>query len=47
MRSHGPGSWIVWREDLWVRCLPALFDAPTRWAGRLLFGSALEALPSE
>ncbi|MGW7007105.1 SRPBCC family protein [Streptomyces sp. NPDC054933] len=47
VRSRGPGSWILWREDLRVRWLPSLFDKPTRWAGRLLFGRALDALLTE
>ncbi|MEU1536632.1 SRPBCC family protein [Actinacidiphila glaucinigra] len=38
------GSHVVWREDLRVRRLPAAFDRPTAWAGRLLFGRALDGL---
>ncbi|MYX35286.1 MULTISPECIES: SRPBCC family protein [unclassified Streptomyces] len=42
--SEGGGSRVVWREDLRVRPLPAAFDRPTAWAGRLLFGRALDGL---
>jgi hypothetical protein len=42
------GSRTVWREDLRVRGLPpALADAPTRLAARLLFGRVLAALLGE
>ncbi|MFF3563324.1 SRPBCC family protein [Streptomyces sp. NPDC002574] len=40
----GPGSRIVWREDLRVRGLPKAFGRPTAWAGRRVFGRALDAL---
>jgi hypothetical protein len=38
------GSRIVWREDLRVRWLPRLFDAPLAWAGRKTFGRAMDRL---
>ncbi|MFF7210295.1 SRPBCC family protein [Streptomyces sp. NPDC008238] len=41
---EGGGSRVVWREDLRVRPLPGVFDRPTAWAGRLLFGRALDGL---
>ncbi|MCD0484484.1 SRPBCC family protein [Streptacidiphilus sp. ASG 303] len=41
---HGAGSRVVWTEEARVRGVPALFDAPSRWAGRLLFGRAVDGL---
>lgn len=38
------GSRVVWREDLRVGPLPGVLDRPTAWAGRLLFGRALDGL---
>lgn len=38
------GAVVVWREELRVRPLPRLFDAPTAWAGRLLFGRVVSGL---
>ncbi|MDX3237919.1 SRPBCC family protein [Streptomyces sp. ME03-5709C] len=41
---EGGSSRVVWREDLHVRPLPGVLDRPTAWAGRLLFGRALDGL---
>ncbi|MDX3259916.1 SRPBCC family protein [Streptomyces sp. NPDC093228] len=38
------GSRVVWREDLAVRLLPALFDGLLGWAGRRMFGRAVDGL---
>ncbi|WP_262703070.1 MULTISPECIES: SRPBCC family protein [Streptomyces] len=38
------GSEVVWREEARIRGLPRLFDPPTVWAGRLLFGRVVDAL---
>ncbi|MGV9453040.1 SRPBCC family protein [Streptomyces sp. NPDC003635] len=42
----GPGgrARVVWREELRVRLLPRLFDAPLRTAGRYVFGRAANSL---
>ncbi|MFI9346408.1 SRPBCC family protein [Streptomyces sp. NPDC052773] len=42
----GPGgrARVVWREDLGVRLLPALFDRPLEAAGRAVFGRAVNRL---
>lgn len=44
VRPHGAGSVVGWREDARVRVLPRLFDAPTAWAGRRVFGRVVDAL---
>ncbi|MGW3242936.1 SRPBCC family protein [Streptomyces sp. NPDC001070] len=44
VRPHEAGSRVVWCEDLRVRPLPGVLDRPTAWAGRLLFGRALDGL---
>ncbi|MFI1970659.1 Immediate-early protein 2 [Streptomyces cinnamoneus] len=41
---RGAGAWVVWREDLRVERLPRLFDAPTAFGGRWLFGRVVERL---
>lgn len=41
---RGAASWLVWREELRVARLPQLFDAPTRWSGRLLFARVIHRL---
>lgn len=46
VRAAGSGSEVVWTEDLRLRILPSLFDRPTAWAGRLMFGRAIRALLS-
>lgn len=43
-RAAGDGAVVVWREDLRVRGLPRIFDAPTAWSGRLFFGRAVSGL---
>jgi hypothetical protein len=40
----GGGSRVLWREDLTVRSLPRFFDRPLGWAGRWMFGRAVEGL---
>ncbi|WP_405883481.1 SRPBCC family protein [Streptomyces sp. NBC_01136] len=40
----GGGSRVIWREELSVRWLPRLFDRPLAWAGRWMFGRAVEGL---
>lgn len=44
VRPDAGGSRVVWCEDLRVRGLPRLLDAPTAWSGRLLFGRAVRSL---
>ena len=45
VRAHDEGrSRVVWREDLSVRPLPALFDRPLGWAARWMFGRAVDGL---
>ncbi|GAA3788196.1 SRPBCC family protein [Streptomyces chiangmaiensis] len=45
VHPHGKGgSRVVWREDLAVRPLPALFDRPLGWAGRRMFARAVDGL---
>lgn len=43
----GGRSRVVWCEEARVRGLPRLFDAPTAWSGRLLFGHVVDALLRE
>ncbi|CCB71878.1 conserved protein of unknown function (plasmid) [Streptantibioticus cattleyicolor NRRL 8057 = DSM 46488] len=38
------GARVVWREAVRIAGLPQLFDAPTRWTARLLFGRVVNAL---
>jgi hypothetical protein len=40
----GGGSRVLWREDLNVRWLPRFLDRPLGWAGRWMFGRAVEGL---
>ncbi|UED85130.1 SRPBCC family protein [Streptomyces profundus] len=45
VRPEADGSAVVWREEARVRGMPRrLLDAPTAWAGRLLFGRLVRAL---
>ncbi|QKW23605.1 SRPBCC family protein [Kitasatospora sp. NA04385] len=44
VRPHRGGALVRWREDLRIAPLPALFDRPTAWCGRLLFRRTLRAL---
>jgi hypothetical protein len=45
VHPHGEGhSRVVWREDLAVRLLPALFDRQVGWAARWMFGRAVDGL---
>lgn len=44
VRPRGGGSEVVWREEARLRGLPRLFDPPTAWSGRLLFGRVVDAL---
>ncbi|MFJ6571174.1 SRPBCC family protein [Streptomyces sp. NPDC091292] len=45
VHAHGgPGSRVVWREELRVRWLPSAFDGPLAGAGRVLFGRAVGRL---
>ncbi|MEU8587533.1 SRPBCC family protein [Streptomyces sp. NPDC048664] len=45
VHPHGDGgSRVVWREELGVRALPALFDTPLDWAARRMFGRAVDGL---
>lgn len=44
VRPAPRGSRVVWREDLKVRRLPPVFDNPTIWCGRLLFGRTVDGL---
>ncbi|SBT88878.1 hypothetical protein GA0115233_100559 [Streptomyces sp. DI166] len=43
---HGPGgrARVLWREDLRLRFLPGLFDAPVRTTAQLVFGRAVNRL---
>ncbi|WP_055552161.1 hypothetical protein [Streptomyces sp. NBRC 110028] len=43
----GQRSRVVWREEARVARLPRVFDAPTAWAGRLVFGRVLRGLLEE
>lgn len=45
--TAGGGSRVVWREDLSVRWLPGFCDGPLAWAGRWMFGRAMDALLRE
>ena len=40
----GTGSRVVWREELMVRWLPRFLDRPLAYAGRWMFGRAVEGL---
>jgi hypothetical protein len=42
--ARGERSWVVWREEARVARLPRVFDAPTAWSGRLVFGRVLRGL---
>ncbi|WP_043239637.1 Immediate-early protein 2 [Streptomyces violaceusniger] len=44
VRPRDGGSEVVWREEARLRGLPRLFDPPTVWSGRLLFGRVIDAL---
>ncbi|MBO3676017.1 SRPBCC family protein [Streptomyces sp. NEAU-YJ-81] len=44
VRPRDGGSEVVWREEARLRGLPRLFDPPTVWSGRLLFGRVVDAL---
>ncbi|WP_338895396.1 SRPBCC family protein [Streptomyces sp. TG1A-60] len=45
VRPYGDGaSRAVWRENLRVRWLPALFDRPLGWLARRMFGRAMDGL---
>ncbi|NGO06307.1 SRPBCC family protein [Streptomyces sp. HC44] len=44
VRTRGGGSQTTWREEARLRGLPRLFDAPTAWGGRLVFGRAVSEL---
>ncbi|RAJ46865.1 hypothetical protein K353_00066 [Kitasatospora sp. SolWspMP-SS2h] len=44
VRPHRGGAVVRWREDLRVGPLPALFDRPTAWCGRILFRRTLRTL---
>ncbi|MCX5232056.1 SRPBCC family protein [Streptomyces sp. NPDC006553] len=43
----GGGSRVVWTEELSVRGLPRAFDPVLAWAGRALFGRAVDGLLRE
>ena len=40
----GEGSRVVWREEIRVRWLPGFLDRGLGWAGRWMFGRAVEKL---
>lgn len=42
--ADGERSRAVWREEARVARLPRVLDAPTGWAGRLVFGRVLRGL---
>ncbi|MEF9881386.1 SRPBCC family protein [Streptomyces sp. P9-A4] len=42
--ASGGGSRVVWTEELSVRGVPRLFDPVLGWAGRFLFGRAVDGL---
>lgn len=42
--ADGGGSRVVWREDIRVRLLPGFLDRGLAWAGRWMFGRAVEGL---
>jgi len=44
VRPYRGASAVRWREELRVGVLPALFDRPTAWCGRVVFRRALRAL---
>ncbi|MFF8814822.1 SRPBCC family protein [Streptomyces pactum] len=44
VRPDGAGSVVSWREEARVRLLPRLFDPPTAWAGRRIFGRVVDTL---
>ncbi|MGW5662802.1 SRPBCC family protein [Streptomyces sp. NPDC003758] len=45
VHAHGEGhAGVVWREELAVRPLPALFDRPLGRASRWMFGRAMDGL---
>ncbi|WP_406055785.1 SRPBCC family protein [Streptomyces sp. NBC_01077] len=43
----GGGSRVVWTEELSVRGVPRAFDPVLAWAGRALFGRAVDGLLRE
>ncbi|MEU7337479.1 SRPBCC family protein [Streptomyces sp. NPDC007074] len=45
--AAGGGSRVLWREDLRVRWLPGICDRPLAWAGRWMFGRAVDGLLRE
>lgn len=45
--ARGERSHVVWREEARVARLPRVLDAPTAWAGRLVFGRVLRGLLEE
>jgi hypothetical protein len=42
--ESGGGSRVVWREEIRVRWLPGFLDRGLAWAGRWMFGRAVERL---
>ncbi|MGW1864009.1 SRPBCC family protein [Streptomyces mauvecolor] len=42
--ASGPGSYVIWREDLRVRGLPRALDGLTARTGRMVFGRAVKVL---
>ncbi|MFC9846599.1 SRPBCC family protein [Streptomyces sp. NPDC060223] len=42
--ERGGGSRVVWREEIRVRWLPGFLDRGLAWAGRRMFGRAVERL---
>ncbi|WP_189864820.1 SRPBCC family protein [Streptomyces poonensis] len=45
VHARGTGaSQVVWREELSVRFLPPMFDRLLKWAGRWMFGRAVDGL---
>ncbi|KDN87968.1 Immediate-early protein 2 [Kitasatospora cheerisanensis] len=44
LRPHRGGTAVRWCEDLRIGVLPALFDRPTAWCGRVVFRRALRRL---
>ncbi|MGW2817195.1 SRPBCC family protein [Streptomyces sp. NPDC001415] len=42
--GSGPGSYVIWREDLRVRGLPRALDGLTARVGRVVFGRAINVL---
>ncbi|MFD8595718.1 SRPBCC family protein [Kitasatospora sp. NPDC059646] len=44
LRPYRGGTAVRWREDLRIGVLPALFERPTAWCGRVVFRRALRRL---